>query len=396
MATATTLRAFTAACVVTLTAFSALTACSDEGSGRPAESASTPASSTSAAPTDPRFSIEKTQALDATIAALMKDDNLPAVLVLVSMPGRGEYFTAQGTADLATGRKPDRHDSFRIGSITKTFTATAILQLADEGKLRLADKLANWFPSFPNAGQITVRDLLTMRSGIADYWTDQTIAHYYDNPFEPLTDDQIITGAAANADKFVPPDHVTKYTDVNYTLLEQIVQMVAGRDIAAQLADRIIAPSKLAATSYPATDALPGGLHGYGWNPRTNSFHDKTLLNPGPAGGSGAMISTLDDLAAWARDLYKGTLLKPDTQQARLHTQPFESGGFAYGEGIAMLSNLWGHNGTISGFSTEMWYAPDLDASVVISVNRSDQTMNSESGNVLAAVVKALLPEHAG
>ena len=108
------------------------------------------------------------------------------------------------------------------------------------------------------------------------------------------------------------------------------------------------------------------------------------------------MISTLDDLAAWARDLCKGTLLKPDTQKARLRTQPFEGGGFAYGEGIAMLSNLWGHNGTISGFSTEMWYARDLDASVVISVNRSDQTMSSESGNVLAAVVKALLPEHAG
>jgi D-alanyl-D-alanine carboxypeptidase len=115
-----------------------------------------------------RFSEEKLQELDSAVAQEMQDKNLPGVVVGVWDPDEGEYVTAQGAANLDTGRGREPDDPFRIASITKTFTATAILQLVDEGNLSKSDWLSTWYPDFPNADQITVDDLLRMRSGIPD------------------------------------------------------------------------------------------------------------------------------------------------------------------------------------------------------------------------------------
>ena len=108
------------------------------------------------------------------------------------------------------------------------------------------------------------------------------------------------------------------------------------------------------------------------------------------------MISDISDLGLWARALYNGGLLNPETQQARLETQRGEgvSESSGYGEGIGRNGGMWGHGGTISGFSTEMWYIPEQDASIVISVNRSDEEMDSHSGEVGLAVLKSLFPEY--
>jgi D-alanyl-D-alanine carboxypeptidase len=342
------------------------------------------------------FSAANLQELDTTIAGVMQDNNLPGVLVGVSAPGQGEYVSAQGSANLDTGAKPQTSDQFRIGSVTKTFVATAILQLVDQGRLSKSDMLSTWYPDFPNADEITIDDLLRMRSGIADYWDEETIKQYYDNPLEDVTNEDIIEAAAAKADQFEPPDQETKYTDTNYNILGAILEKVSGNDIDAQITETILAPLGLKNTFYPTDDELPGGLRGYGLNPQSEEFEDKTILNPAPADGAGAMISDLSDLGVWARALYNGDLLNPETQKARLETQPLEgasSGGAGYGEGIGGNGGIWGHGGTISGFSTEMWYIPEQDATIVISVNRSDEEMDSHSGEVLIAVLTSLFPE---
>jgi D-alanyl-D-alanine carboxypeptidase len=343
-----------------------------------------------------RFSAANFQELDSTIAGVMQDNDLPGVLVGVSAPGQGEYVSAQGSANLDTGAEPQTNDQFRIGSVTKTFVATAILQLVDQGKLSKSDTLSKWYPDFPNADEITVDDLLRMRSGIADYWDEETVKQYYDNPLENVTNEDIIEAAAAKADQFEPPDQETKYTDTNYNILGVILEKVSGNDIAAQLNETILAPLGLRNTFYPTDNQLPGNLRGYGLNPQSGEFEDKTILNPAPADGAGAMISDISDLGVWARALYNGDLLNPETQRARLETQPLEgasSGGAGYGEGIGGNGGIWGHGGTISGFSTEMWYIPEQDATIVISVNRSDEEMDSHSGEVLKAVITSLFPE---
>ena len=375
--------------VAALALWSLLLGCGGGGSGEQQSSSEETTSS------GDRFSADNLQELDSTIAEVIEDKDLPGVLVAVSVPGEGEYLTAQGKANLDTGRAPDPDDQFRMGSVTKTFVATAILQLVDEGKLNKSDTLSKWYPDFPNADRITIDDLLRMRSGIPDYWDEETLKQYYDNPLERVTNEDVIKAAASKADQFAPPDRETKYNNTNYNILAAIVEKFSGKDINTQLSENILKPLGLKNTLYPTNDELPGELHGYGLNPQSGEFEDKTILNPAPADGAGAMISNLSDLGVWSRAVYNGDLLNPETQQARLKTQraegvPKSSG---YGEGIAKLGKLWGHGGTISGFSTEMWYMPEEDATIVISVNRSDETMDNHSNAVLLAVLTSLFPE---
>ncbi len=122
-----------------------------------------------------RFSSDTIQQLDSAIAEVMSEENLPGVAVAVLILGEDECVQAQGAGNLETGTVRQPNDSFRIGSITKTFTATALLQLVDQGQLSKSDPLSNWYPDFPNAEQITVDDLLSMRSGSPDYWDEETL-----------------------------------------------------------------------------------------------------------------------------------------------------------------------------------------------------------------------------
>src|SRR5215213_6658010 len=204
------------------------------------QSASEPTQQTSGGE---RFSAANLKELDTTIAGIMNDKNLPGVLVAVSVPGEGEYLTAQGKANLDTGRAPDPDDQFRIGSVTKTFVATAILQLVDEGKLNKSDTLSKWYPDFPNADRITIDDLLRMRSGIPDYWEmhdEEALKHYYHNPLEQVTNEDVIKAAASKVDQFEPPNQETKYSNTNYNILGAIIEKVSGNDINTQISENIL------------------------------------------------------------------------------------------------------------------------------------------------------------
>src|SRR3712207_1337774 len=116
----------------------------------------------------PHFSEDIVERLDSAVAFSMKYDDLPGAVVGVWVPGEGRYVVARGKANLETGEQRDLEDPFRIASITKTFTAMAVLQLVEEGKLSKSDTLSEWYPDFPNAETITVEHLLRMQSGIAD------------------------------------------------------------------------------------------------------------------------------------------------------------------------------------------------------------------------------------
>src|SRR5215212_9507332 len=207
-----------------------------------------------------RLSADNIQKVNDLIAQEMQEKNLPGVVVGVWLPHEGEYITAQGTANLDTGREREPEDPFRIASITKTFTATAILQLVDEGKLSKSDKLSTWYPDFPNAEEITVDDLLRMRSGIVDPFDKEFLQYVYDNPEANITPEDSIQAAAAKADEFEPPDQKTQYTNVNYILLQEIVRKVSGNDLGAQIAQNIFEPLGMVNSLYPTNDQLPGEL----------------------------------------------------------------------------------------------------------------------------------------
>ena len=357
----------------------------DDGGGQSDDSASSA-----------RLSEDNLQELDSVIDQEMQDKNLPGVVVGVWLPDEGEYVIAKGEANRDTGRERQPDDPFRIASITKTFTATAILQLVDEGRLSKTDTLATWYPDFPNADEITVDDLLRMRSGIDDPFDQEFLEYYYDNPDANITADEIIQLAADRADEFESPGQKTNYTNVNYTLLQEIVRRVSGNDLGVQIAQGIFEPLSMENSLYPANNNLPGELRGYSWDTESEEFEDKTVLNPAVPGGAGAIISDLSDMRIYAKALCAGDLLEPETQAARLEGETLEDAPdfVRYGEGVELFGDFCGHNGTIFGFSSEMFYLPEEDAVIVVNVNRLDEDDESKSTDLFLAATKTLFPEY--
>jgi D-alanyl-D-alanine carboxypeptidase len=339
------------------------------------------------------FSEDAAERLDHKIEAIVRQNNLPSVAVGIYIPGRGHYTFVDGFADLET-RRPRRFDQpFRIASVTKPFAATAILVLVDRGLLKKTDHIDKWYPQFPNADKITIDDLLRMRSGIPAPNDDEVLAQVYDAPLAPAPPlaKELQTYAALKLE-FIDPNTVGVYTDFNYDILAGIAQEVTGQDIGTLITETVILPLDLHATLYPTGIDVPGGLHGYGWNPATGRFDDKTLFNPPLAGASGAVISNIADLHTFSRAVCKGTLLKPETSKEQLEGQPLGS-STNYGEGVAVGHGFCGHSGTINGYSTDMYYIEKLNLSFVINVNRLDRDNKSRSTAILDLVTQTILSE---
>jgi D-alanyl-D-alanine carboxypeptidase len=310
----------------------------------------------------------------------------------VLVPGKGRYTFVEGFANLKARTSRSVDQPFRIASITKTFAATAVLILIDRGLLHKSDPIATWHPEFPNADRITVDDLLRMRSGIPAANDDEVLARVYDHPLAPapsLADE--LTSLAQLKSEFKSPNTEGVYTDFNYDILAGIVQRVTGKDIGELITESVIVPLKLRNTSYPTGTGIPGALRGYGWNPSTKRFDDKTLFNPSLAGAAGAVVSNIADLLVFSRALCRGDLLKPQTQRERMEGQPLVGTETNYGEGVALGHGFCGHSGTINGFSSDMYYIEKLDASLVISVNRLDRDNKSQSTPILGVVSKTIL-----
>ena len=343
-----------------------------------------------------RFSEEEMRKVDEFVAQQMRQQDLPSVVVKVWAPGEGRYSIARGKANLETGLRRDLDQPFRIASITKTFTATAVLQLVDEGKLETSDKLARWYPNFPNARKITVDDLLRMRSGIPDFTDEKFMRHWYAHPRADITAEDSIQRSARKVNQFKAPGQQTVYANINYVLLQEIVRKVSGEPVGGRIEEGILEPLDMDDTSYPNYDVLPSALHGYSWNPRIERFQDKTVLNPAVPGGAGAMISTVSDLRPYSAVLCEGDLLEPATQRGRMRSDVMtgEPEFVRYGQGVVFLGEWCGHNGTIFGFSSEMFYLPEERATIVVNVNRLDLDDESKSTEIFLGVSKILFPEH--
>jgi D-alanyl-D-alanine carboxypeptidase len=337
----------------------------------------------------PRFSKDIVERLDSAIAFQMKYDDLPGVVVGVWVPGEGEYVVARGKANLQTGEERDLEDPFRIGSITKTFTATAVLQLVDQGKLSKSDTLSKWYPDFPNADQITVEHLLRMQSGIADSFDEQWWEAYEENSLGDISAEDMIERSASRGGRFATPGQRTEYTNVNYVILGEIVEKESGKDIGTYITQTILKPLGMENTIYPTNNDLPGELHGYSRDSSTGKVKDTTNLNPVPGGAAGAMISNISDLKIWAEAVCTGKLLKAETHRARLQTLN------GYGEGIERIGSLCGHSGRVFGFSSVMWYLPQKDATIVINVNLVSPDKPSPADVLAQTIMNILFPKYA-
>ena len=244
----------------------------------------------------------------------------------------------------------------------------------------------------PNADQITIDDLLRMRSGIPAPNDDAMLARVYDAPLAPAPSfAEEMKSFAQLRPEFKSPNTTGVYTDFNFDILADIVQRVNRKNIGDLITETVIVPLKLSSTSYPSGTGVPGELHGYGWNSSTKTFDDKTLFNPPLAGAAGAVISNIADRHTFSRVLCKGTLLKPETYKEQLQGQPLVGTNANCGEGVAMGDGVCGPSGTINGYSTDVYYFEKLDLPLVISVNRLDRDNKSQSTAILGLVSKTIL-----
>ena len=322
------------------------------------------------------FSPEVQRKLALATRNNMTEARLPGAVVGVWVPGRGSYVRAFGIANRATGRPARITDHVRIASNTKTFAATAILQLVDDGRLSLDDHLSQYVPGVPNGDVITIRQLLHMTAGVYDFTDDDAFGQaFYANPRMSFTEADFFAILGRHAPEFAPGSAIS-YSDSNYWLLGMVLEKVTGRPISGVISDQILRPLGLKNTSYPTGQTLPkpfarGYFGGLEFN---DPLTDKTLVNPAVGGAAGAMQSTLGDLRKWVKALATGRLLSPSLQAQRLQFQSFGIPGpvdLSYGLGIFKLGNLIGHNGAVIGYSSAMLYLPSNGATLVVWGNNS-------------------------
>ncbi len=243
------------------------------------------------------FPTEDQGAFEAVVTASLAETGTPGALVGIWYPGRGDWVHAAGFGDLEMQASATIDDHVRIASITKTFVATVILQLVDEGTLGLDDVLEPYVPGVPNGSEITIRQVLGMDAGIADFIYDPVIAEdYVADPLLPFTPDDALAIIRASTPDFAPGERV-QYSNSNYVLLGFILEQLTGQAAEAAIAERILEPLGMTETSFPATAEMPEPyLPGYADDVDSGPLRDVTQSNPAVPWTSGAMISTLANL----------------------------------------------------------------------------------------------------
>ncbi|KOU21226.1 beta-lactamase [Streptomyces sp. WM6372] len=333
------------------------------------------------------------QKLDAAITDIMKQTGMPGLDIGLWMPGRGVYEKSFGIADKRTGT-PMKSDLYsRIGSVTKTFTVTGVLQLVDQGKVGLDDPISRYVSGVPGGNSITLRQLAQMRSGLFDYTTDKAwLAGLRADPHRTYTPRRLVDVAFRHPPNF-RPGAKWQYSNTNTVLLGMLVEKVSGQSLADYLREHVFAPLKLDDTSLPGDGALPDPhAHGYTDFTPEGTVADATNWNPSWAWAAGGIVSDLDDLHSWAPALADGRLLTRTTQAERLRTLPVGAiPGASYGLGILDFNGWLGHNGELPGYETIAAQLPAEKATLVVLINSDidhrGKNLSSMIGNAVTSIV---------
>jgi D-alanyl-D-alanine carboxypeptidase len=294
---------------------------------------------------------------------------VPGAFALVR-DGDRTQTAAVGLADVGAHRKLRPNDRFRVGSVTKTFVAVVVLELAAEKRLRLDDPVARWLPGLlPDGGRITIRDLLAHRSGLADVADDPEVLNGDRSDWPPRR----LVALVARRPRIAAPGGAFHYSSTNYLVLGLLVERVTGRSIAAELRRRIIGPLGLTHTAYQPGPLAGRHVHGYrlashqGVVDPTAAPRDLERRSVRWAGASGDLVSSAGDLARFLAALLGGDFLPARELRA------MEAVGPRYGLGLAVYPTrcglAWGHTGNLNGVLTIAWSTRDGRRQAVLMAN---------------------------
>ena len=285
--------------------------------------------------------------------------------VLVAKDGSPIFRKAFGLADREWKVAATPETRFRLGSITKQFTATAILQLAEQGELSLDDPISKYYPEAPAAwAPVTIRRLLAHTSGIPSYTAIP--GFFRQSARTDRTPEEIIALTRDKPLAFKPGEKFA-YDNTGYVLLGYVIEKVSGQTYQAYLTDHVFNPLGLKNTGYDVSEAiLPMRAAGYSLSAtglRNASFLSMTLPY-----AAGSLYSTVDDLLAWDQALHANKPLKASSVTAM-----FTDYGFKYGFGqfieVEDGHRVWNHGGGINGFATVLEHLPDDGLTIVVLSN---------------------------
>ncbi|MFE9773691.1 serine hydrolase domain-containing protein [Streptomyces sp. NPDC005931] len=340
--------------------------------------------------------------LDAAVQRVMREANVPGVTVGVWTPDRGAYVKSFGVADRNTGRAMTPNLSMRIGSETKTFTVTALLELVDQGRIGLDDTIGQYVEGVPNGDRITLRQLAGMRSGLFNYSEDEGFFKALtSDPYRPFTPRQLLDYAFRHPVLFQPGEKFS-YCNTNLILLGLVVERISGRSLADYINDTILDPAGLDHTLFPTGSEFPTPhAQGYTDQTATGRVEDAADWNPSWGWAAGAMISRLGDLRVWARTVATGQLpngdrlISPALQKERLTTPSTPIPGSGYGLGIFDVQGWIGHNGSLPGYESLTVHLPSVQATLVVVLNTDIDHRGQEPSTLFGnAITKIISPDH--
>jgi CubicO group peptidase (beta-lactamase class C family) len=328
--------------------------------------------------------------IDKAVDEILARTGAPSASVAVVRDGQLAYVHAYGLAKLEPRTPATPEMRYGIGSISKQFTATAVLMLAEEGKLSLDDKVVRWLPELTRAREVTLRQLLSMTSGYQDYWPQDYVMP---GMLQPATAGEI-TAAWARKPLDFEPGTKWQYSNTNYVIAGMIVERVAGLPLFEFLRQRVFTPLKMTsvfdvdAAPLPAED--PGHYLRYALGP----------LRPAPKEGKGWLFAagelamTARDLARWDVSLIDQSLLQPASYRELEREVALAGGvGTRYGLGVSVGlaegRRVVSHGGEISGFTATNTVYPDQRTAVVVLTNLDATTASGEIAGKIAELLFA-------
>ncbi|HMG09154.1 MAG TPA: serine hydrolase domain-containing protein, partial [Mucilaginibacter sp.] len=302
--------------------------------------------------------------LDSFFVALnTKEQSMGSIAI--SANGVLVYQNAIGYSQVNKGLKTPAtiETKYRIGSISKMFTATMIFQLIDEGKLSFDTPLASYFPQLPNAGKITIREMLDHRSGLHNFTSDSLYATYMGSPKSEAEMTAIFAGQKSDFE----PDAKAEYSNTNFVLLGYIIEKLTGKTYAEELEKRVTSKIGLTQTYY-GTKASSAKNEAYSYNylEECTQMPETDMSIPG---GAGAIVSTPADLVKFINALFEGKLINP----ASLELMKAMRDNY----GMAMFAipfddkKGYGHAGSIDGFYSLLIYLPQEKLAIAYTSNGS-------------------------
>jgi CubicO group peptidase (beta-lactamase class C family) len=318
--------------------------------------------------------------IDAIIAPYYKA-NEPGATVIVVKDGKTVFRKAYGMADVAKQLSMTPEMSLRLGSITKQFTATAIMMLADEGKLSVSDDITKYLPGYPTHGkQITIEHLLTHTSGIVSYTGKR---EFGDIAAKDMTVGQVIDFFKNDPLDFEPGSK-WRYNNSGYFLLGAIIEKVSGMPYAKFLEQRIFVPLGMTSTAYEGYERS-AGPRAAGHTGAAGKYTPAAPMSMSQPYAAGALVSSIDDLARWDAAVSSGKLLKAASWQQSFTPYTLVGGaptdyGYGWRVGKVQGAPMIGHGGSINGFKTSALRLPVEKIYVAV-------LSNSDSGLVQPDVV---------